>query len=80
LKQEQVEGLTALLDYREHKHAKKDDRWLAYILGTAYHEVDKRMQPIDEYGSNAYFKMMYDPEGARPGKRPSWASPSLVTA
>jgi hypothetical protein len=68
LTRKQVDGLTSLLDYWEDKHASKDDRWLAYILGTAYHEVDKRMQPIDEYGSNAYFKMMYDPEGARPAK------------
>lgn len=66
LKQKQVNGLTALLDYWEDKHASKDDRWLAYILGTAYHEVDKRMQPIDEYGTNAYFMMMYDKTGARP--------------
>ena len=68
LKQKQVDGLNAILDYWEDKHAKKDDRWLAYILGTAYHEVDKKMQPIDEYGSNSYFKKMYDPEGDRPWK------------
>jgi putative chitinase len=66
LKQKQVDGLTALLDYWEEKHAKKDDRWLAYALGTAYHEVDKRMQPINEYGTTAYFMMMYDKTGARP--------------
>ena len=68
LKQKQVDGLTALLDYWEEKHSTKDDRWLAYILGTAYHEVDKRMQPIDEYGGTAYFMMMYDKTGSRPAK------------
>ncbi len=27
-----------------------DPRWLAYILATTYHETDKKMQPIEEYG------------------------------
>ncbi|MFF9550331.1 glycoside hydrolase family 19 protein [Methylobacterium sp. NPDC097178] len=50
LKQGQVEGLDTLLDVWENKHSGNDDRWLAYVLGTAYHEVDRTMQPIEEYG------------------------------
>jgi hypothetical protein len=66
LRQSQVHGLTVLLDYWEHKHSNKDDRSLAYALATAHHEVDRKMQPIKEYGSDAYFKRMYDIEGKRP--------------
>lgn len=66
LTQKQVNGLDALLDYWESKYPKKDDRWLAYVLATAYHEVDKKMQPINEYGTNAYFMKMYDKTGDRP--------------
>lgn len=50
LKQSQVDGLTAILDYWEAGNAHKDDRWLAYALGTAYHETDKSFGPIREYG------------------------------
>lgn len=64
-KQSQVEGLTGLLDYWEAKHAAKDDRWLAYALATAHHEVDRKMQPIKEYGGARYFFRMYDIEGER---------------
>jgi len=41
---------------------------MAYVLATAYHEVAGTMQPIKEYGGNAYFHRMYDIEGARPAK------------
>lgn len=27
-----------------------DIRWIAYMLATSYHETDKKMQPIEEYG------------------------------
>ena len=66
LRQKQVEGLASLLDYWEARHSRKDDRWLAYVLGTAFLEVDKKMQPIKEYGSDAYFMRMYDITGERP--------------
>lgn len=59
----QVEGLTGILDTWEADHDAKDDRWLAYMLATAYHETDKKMQPIDEYGGDAYFNGRYGPEG-----------------
>jgi putative chitinase len=50
MKQGPVTGLTAVLDYWESKNSGKDDRWLAYALGTAYHETDKTIGPIAEYG------------------------------
>jgi hypothetical protein len=62
--------MTAILDYWEGKYAGKDDRWLAYILGTAFHETDKKMQPIREYGSwPSYFDKRYGPKpvGQNPG-------------
>ncbi len=65
-KQSQVNGLTGLLDYWEAKHSDKDDRWLAYALATAHHEVDRKMQPIKEYGGARYFFRMYDKDGERP--------------
>lgn len=68
LKQSQVTGLTAILDTWENGYSANDDRWLAYILATAYHEVDTKMQPINEYGGNAYFHRMYDINGSRPAK------------
>ena len=61
LKQTQVDGLTAILDYWESKYATKDDRWLAYQLATAHHETDRTIAPINEYGGAAYFTRRYDP-------------------
>lgn len=66
LTQKQVDGINAILDYWEGNHAGKDDRMLAYLLGTAYHETDRKMQPIREYGSTAYFNRRYGPEGVNP--------------
>lgn len=50
LNQSQVSGLLAILDYWEDHYAAHDDRWLAYALATAYHETDRTMQAIEEYG------------------------------
>lgn len=50
LRQSQVEGLNAILAEWDRKYAKKDDRWLAYMLATTHHETDRTMQPIEEYG------------------------------
>lgn len=50
LSPQQVYGLTAILNTWEHLPAFKDDRWLAYMLATAHHETDRKMQPIEEYG------------------------------
>jgi len=46
--QAQVDGQTALLDSGE--QLQWDDRWLAYLLATTYHETALTMQPIAEYG------------------------------
>lgn len=69
LTQKQVEGMAAILDYWEANHAAQDKRWLAYMLGTAFHETDRKMQAIREYGSTAYFDKRYGPPpvGKNPG-------------
>lgn len=66
LSQPQVDGLNFILDSWESDNAGKDDRWLAYALGTAHHETARKMQPIQEIGSDQYFFEMYDIEGRRP--------------
>lgn len=42
--------------------------WIAYALATTYHETAHTMEPVPEYGGNAYFHRMYDIKGARPAK------------
>lgn len=44
----QVAGLTVILDIWEADMAAADDRWLAYMLGTAHHETGRTMQPVRE--------------------------------
>lgn len=66
LTQAQVSGLNFILDVWEADHAKKDDRWLAYALGTAFHETGFTMQPIRERGGAAYYTRMYDPRSPVP--------------
>lgn len=44
----QVAGLAAILDRWEATSAGADDRWLAYMLGTAHHETGRTMQPVRE--------------------------------
>lgn len=66
LTQDQIEGVNGFFRYWIKHVDNKDDRWLAYILATAHHEVDQRMQPIKEYGSTDYFHRMYDIRGERP--------------
>lgn len=43
-------GYEAVLDYWEKHASTADDRHLAYILATAYHESARTMQPIREFG------------------------------
>lgn len=62
----QVEGLSFILYVWEKSHAKKDDRWLAYALGTAFHETQFTMRPIRELGGKDYFFRMYDPGSGVP--------------
>jgi hypothetical protein len=66
MRQRQVDGLSFILDTWEAHYARKDDRWLAYALGTTHHETGATMQPIKEYGGRRYFFHMYDIEGDRP--------------
>lgn len=47
LGQEQVNGMAAILDEWE-AQGLSDQRWLAYMLATAYHETGQTMQPISE--------------------------------
>lgn len=49
LSQLQVDGIEAILNKWE-KSGYTDIRWLAYMLGTTYHETNKVMYPIEEYG------------------------------
>lgn len=65
LTQTQVDGMNAILDAWD-KSAFDDLRWLAYMLGTAYHETAATMKPIREYGNYDYFERMYGPNGKRP--------------
>lgn len=51
MSQEQVDGLNILLDYAEDEGT--DDRHLAYVLATAFHETAQTIQPIAEYGKGA---------------------------
>lgn len=44
-----VQGMTALINEYERREM-NDPRWLAYVLGTVYHETAFTMQPIEEYG------------------------------
>lgn len=62
LKPTQFEGIEALLAAM----APWPISWVAYALATAKHETAATMQPIKEYGGEAYFRKMYDPEGSRP--------------
>jgi hypothetical protein len=48
LSQEQVDGMEKILSYAESIGC--DDRHLAYILATTFHETARTMQPIEEYG------------------------------
>lgn len=49
LTQSQVDGINFKLDAWE-QSGLNDPRWLAYMLATVFHETDRTMQPIEEYG------------------------------
>lgn len=46
---DQFNGLAAILDAWE-ASGLEDDRWLSYMLATAYHETAATMRPIAEFG------------------------------
>jgi putative chitinase len=59
LTQEQVDGMGVILavwEYQGGGTPMDDQRWLAYMLATTYHETAQRMWPITEYGSEDYLK------------------------
>lgn len=62
LSQEEVSGCEAILAAAKGWPVS----WAAYALATAYHETAHSMQPVKEFGGDAYFRRMYDIEGNRP--------------
>lgn len=48
LKQVQVNTYEAIFDFWDSRSVLVDERWLAYILATAFHETGRRMAPIRE--------------------------------
>ncbi|PZU86594.1 MAG: hypothetical protein DI528_08960 [Shinella sp.] len=44
----QMQGMEAILDHWEATSPGSDDRWLAYMLATAFHETARTMQPVRE--------------------------------
>lgn len=53
--QDQVDGIERILVEWERREL-TDLRWLAYMLATCWHETSRTMQPIREYGGEAYLK------------------------
>ncbi len=49
LNQNQVDGFNAILNKWESEKL-TDNRWLAYMLATAWHETARTMKAIEEYG------------------------------
>lgn len=65
LTQSQVDGMKmTIAEWFKSSH--QDERWLSYMLATAWLETDRTMQAITEYGDRAYFVRMYDKSGNRP--------------
>jgi hypothetical protein len=62
LTQQQVDGCGVLLDWFDQENPPipaqhhLDDRMFAYCLATAWHETAFTMQPVIEYGGEAYLK------------------------
>jgi len=55
LKQGQVDGFNNILNEWERRGG-GDDRHLAYMLATVWHETAATMQPVREYGGEAYLR------------------------
>lgn len=56
LAQSQVEGMENILRYRDTRYSGVTNDQLAYMLATAYWETAHTMQPVTEYGSQAYLR------------------------
>lgn len=65
LSQGQVDGIEAVIAAWD-RSGDKDDRKLAYLLATTFHETARTMQPIHERGAKSYFDK-YEP-GTKVGK------------
>lgn len=53
----QTEGMEAILnEWEAQGHCCRDDRHLAYMLATVYHETDRTMRPIEEYGKGKKYR------------------------
>jgi hypothetical protein len=61
LSQSQVDGFALILDTWDLQKTMSDQRWLAYMLATVWHETAKTMQPIEEYGKGR--GRVYGPTG-----------------
>lgn len=68
LSQSQVTGMSVILDVWEADHDRKDDRWLAYMFATAFHETAMTMRPIQERGGDSYYNRLYGVEGDNPAR------------
>lgn len=69
ISQGQVDGCEAIIGLWPEIPADVDPlEAVSNMLGTAYLETGKTMQPISEWGGTAYFHRMYDIEGERPEK------------
>ncbi|MEJ0096162.1 MAG: hypothetical protein WDN46_22940 [Methylocella sp.] len=51
----QVDGMTRILGEWSRRDL-TDQRWLAYMLATVFHETGTAMQPVQEAGSQAYLR------------------------
>lgn len=67
ISQSQVTGIEIIMDEWEGQLLSFTP-WLAYMLATSYHETARTMQPIKEYGDNAYFTRLYDVTGLYPDR------------
>ena len=56
LSAQQVDGMLRILDYRAEHYPDMPDAELAYLLATAKWETASTMQPVQEYGSQAYLR------------------------
>lgn len=46
----QMRGMDAILTAWEENKLLQDERWLAYMLATVYHETGRTFEPIEEWG------------------------------
>ncbi|WP_334177127.1 glycoside hydrolase family 19 protein, partial [Pseudoxanthobacter sp.] len=66
LKPAQQEGIRTIIDCWQKEAGAAPAAALAYVLATAYHETATTMQPIAEYGGDAYKTRLYDVNGDNP--------------